>query len=268
MITSSPSWRATSTVSSFDTSSTRMIPPMIPWGMSAYVRSSVFAALYAGITITTLRPVAGATRAPDAAAEGSAPIAGASAGVAGSSGVRGAATGASDPAAPAPGASVGRSTGGGYPILPTPRRSAGRNGSFAKTEHVPVRIAEPGAAGRPDPGDEVDRLRALVVVERHTGGEEVADRGVDVADLEMSDRLTDVRLSAPNGHLAPTTCSEPDGKWLLVEDSQAHLVGEEGSGPIEIGDGDGGHEQSAVESHGGRSLSCGVAAVKRSSRRE
>src|SRR5215212_5443219 len=54
MITSSPSWRATSTVSSFDTSSTRMIRLTISWGMSAYVRSSVFAALYAGMTMTTL----------------------------------------------------------------------------------------------------------------------------------------------------------------------------------------------------------------------
>jgi DMSO/TMAO reductase YedYZ molybdopterin-dependent catalytic subunit len=67
MITSSPSWRATSTVSSRDTSSTRMILWIRACGMSAYVRSRVSAALYAGMTMTirgsagwaTARSVAG-----------------------------------------------------------------------------------------------------------------------------------------------------------------------------------------------------------------
>src|SRR4026207_300109 len=53
MMTSSPRLLAISTVSSWDTSSTRMIWSTRPWGMSAYVRSSVLAALYAGMTTMT-----------------------------------------------------------------------------------------------------------------------------------------------------------------------------------------------------------------------
>src|SRR4051794_21864722 len=63
-MTSRPIWRAISTVSSRDTSSTRMIRPTISCGMSAYVRSSVLAALYAGMTTTTVAWRAGAS--PDA----------------------------------------------------------------------------------------------------------------------------------------------------------------------------------------------------------
>src|SRR3954454_4046871 len=52
-MTSRPRFFAISTVSSLDTSSTRMIRSTRSWGMSAYVRSSVRAALYAGMTTTT-----------------------------------------------------------------------------------------------------------------------------------------------------------------------------------------------------------------------
>ena len=60
-MTSRPSRWAISTVSSFDTSSTRMMWSTRSCGMSAYVRSSVRAALYAGMTMTTLRRPVGAT---------------------------------------------------------------------------------------------------------------------------------------------------------------------------------------------------------------
>ncbi len=53
-MTSRPSRLAISTVSSFDTSSTRIMWSTRSCGMSAYVRSSVRAALYAGMTMTTL----------------------------------------------------------------------------------------------------------------------------------------------------------------------------------------------------------------------
>src|SRR6476619_924396 len=69
MMTSRPSWRAMSTVSSCDTSSTRMIRSTMSWGMSAYVRSNVRAALYAGMTMTSRGSEGWATarRVPEAA---------------------------------------------------------------------------------------------------------------------------------------------------------------------------------------------------------
>src|SRR5687768_15565803 len=77
MMTSSPRFLAISTVSSLDTSSTRITLSTMSCGMSAYVRSSVRAALYAGMTMTRLGRAGSVTAArvpeearPEAALDG------------------------------------------------------------------------------------------------------------------------------------------------------------------------------------------------------
>src|SRR5437763_1571354 len=62
-MTSSPRFRATSTVSSCDTSSTRMIRSARSWGVSPYVRSRAQAAVCAAITTLTRRAFARALSA-------------------------------------------------------------------------------------------------------------------------------------------------------------------------------------------------------------
>src|SRR5450759_2756662 len=88
----------------------------------------------------------------------------------------------------APATGVATLPGGGYRPL-------------AHAEHVAVGVLEPRTASRTDLGDEVDGLRRLVFLERDTPRGQVADDGLQVVDLEMRDRLTDVRLSTPDRQL-------------------------------------------------------------------
>src|SRR6478735_611746 len=97
------------------------------------------------------------------------------------------------------------------------------NGSLAHTEDVAIGVAEPGATGRSDRGDEVDRLGRLVLLERDTASGQLTNDGLDVVDLEVADGLTHVGLSAPDGDLRPVPRPEPDRERLLVEHRQTKL---------------------------------------------
>src|SRR5690349_5466241 len=93
-----------------------------------------------------------------------------------------------------------------------------RDRTLADAEDVAIGIAEPGATRRSDRGDEVDRLRLLVLVERDAAAEQVAHDRLDVVDLEMPDGLADVRLTATHRYLAAAARPESDRERLVVQD--------------------------------------------------
>ena len=74
-------------------------------------------------------------------------------------------------------------------------------------------------------------------------GGELADDGLDVIDLEMRDRLTNVRLSTPDADLRPLPGAKSDGERRFVEERQANLFLVEPLGPVDVRDRDGRHGQ-------------------------
>src|SRR5450759_2210535 len=108
------------------------------------------------------------------------------------------------------------------------------NRSLAHAEHVAVGVLEPGTPSRTDLGDEVDRLRRLIFLEGHPTRGQIADDGLEVVDLEMRHRLTDVRLPAPNPDLRSLPGTAPERERRLVEQCQAQLLLEESFRTVKV----------------------------------
>src|SRR5205085_9200218 len=94
-----------------------------------------------------------------------------------------------------------------------------RDRPLAQAEHVAGWVLEPGSSGRTERGDEVDGLRRLVLLERHTARAKIADDGLDVINLEVHDRLTTGRgLPTPDRQLRALTGAEPKARRALFEE--------------------------------------------------
>ncbi|HEY8818052.1 MAG TPA: hypothetical protein VIM25_04460, partial [Candidatus Limnocylindrales bacterium] len=61
-------------------------------------------------------------------------------------------------------------------------------------------------------------------LERDAATGQLADDRLDVVDLEVADRLSDVRLPLPDRDLAPLPGPEPDRERLLVEQLEPDLI--------------------------------------------
>jgi hypothetical protein len=115
------------------------------------------------------------------------------------------------------------------------RYPAPGTGPSRKSEHVARRILEPRAAGRTELGDEVDRLRRLVLLERDPARGEIADDGLDIGDLEVHHGLTaGTGLPAPDRELRSPAGTEPAACRGLLEQGEAQLVLVERFRPVDV----------------------------------
>ena len=64
-------------------------------------------------------------------------------------------------------------------------------------------------------------------MERDSLGGQLPHGRLDVADLEVRNRLADIGLPTPHGHLRPRAGAEADGEGRLLEDGQPKLLPEE-----------------------------------------